>query len=319
MDKISELSKKCTPFNKSELPQQLDMIVKGLGIPPSFCKFEQFVKISGNSEKLLFQRFTIHVENWTFRPYQEESFISPPKKDWVLKKITTVISMPPLSNTDFFEKLKQTAPNIAEDLTESIDAPWQAFNIIQNPSDGILFKLNSKNKWSAWTLVATNASQDDLSSYTKDKDEDTEIFLSKIHGANINKELLPFTAIITNQRLIRISGNRLGTENNEECIKLQFETGINGLYRAENAHPNLKYQLFDEHKAMIGQGKIPLKKDHFENGLILQPDREHQGKNKKIIDVEAGLYLGETLVDTFSGGYIREVKVNISISRNSAQ
>jgi len=318
---IEELKNKFIPLEHGHVTSQLDAIVKGLGMPPSYCRFDTYIKNQNGKANNILKILTVHFENLTHKVFETRSTHRPLDADWSIECYSKIIRCKPLSNENFCEKLSQVDEVLCKSIFDS-QQEWSIGKIIQTPDDGYLYMINSKNQWPAWMLIASDSKLDKLEPNLTARGANNNDFndfvgtLLGFHPGDRYEKFFPCSAILVNQTLIRIEENRIVTKDQEETVFISFYHNRFGIYTAENSNPSVRYLLTGKNNEPIGYGAIKLNNDLIRHGLNLELSQEFKGQKTEIYHAEIGLYLGDTLVDRSSAPYIRKISVGITVSNS---
>lgn len=316
---IEELKNRFIPLEQSQVISQLDSIVKGLGMPPSYCRFDTYTKNQNGKSYPILKLLTIHFENNTHKVFETKATHRPLDAEWSIDVYSKVIRCKPLSNENFWHKLVQTDVEISNAISEA-GMQWSIGQIVQSPDDGFLYMVNSKNQWPAWMLLCTGGVVDgfeqNLEAHGADNNDFND-FVGTVLGFHPGEKygkFFPCTAVLINQTVIRIEENRISQYENEETVFISFYQNRFGFYRAENSNPVIRYLLTGKNNEPVGHGTIKLTSEMLNKGIHLELLPDKKGLKTEILSAEVGLYLGETLVDRSSAPYIRKINVGITLS-----
>lgn len=316
---IEELKNRFIPLEQSQVISQLDSIVKGLGMPPSYCRFDTYTKNQNGKSYPILKLLTIHFENHTHKIYETKAMHRPLDADWSIDVHSKVIRCKPLSNENFWQKLVQTDLEISRAISEA-DQQWSIGQIVQSPDDGYLYMVNSKNQWPAWMLLSTGGPVDKFEQNLIARGADNNDFndfvgtLLGFHPGEKYGKFFPCTAILINQTIIRIEENRISKFEDDEAVFINFYQNRFGFYHAQNSNPVIRYLLTGTNNEPVGHGTINLTPEMINKGIHLELSTDKKGLKTEILHAEVGLYLGDTLVDRSSAPYIRKINVGITVS-----
>lgn len=175
-----------------------------------------------------------------------------------------------------------------------------------------LWAIDSRSRWPSWIFVGTPAQFEFRrpESTTVRSAEGLQALEEDVFGAHRDPYpgLLPSVVIRIQQRLVRLADNRLLTDGPAEGIDLRFEVGENadGFLRRDRLW--LHYAFYSADGKSFARDEVDL--DIRRNGPRIQV-RGPAGT--KIMRADVELYLGDALIDWSTGGYIREIRLNVSV------
>lgn len=306
-------------LEEGKYKSEIDVMLKDLGKFYTFCQLEKiWIEQEGKKTEL---RNTLDFFRPTFEenvvPYSETKTIEPvaDKSKYITETKTFRFDF---DSNDNFEKILEKIGIGLGDLLTSKNKYWYKSNIVWPAGNAYMFSLNSKIDSPSWLFIGC---ENELKNNWEGRNfnthgsDDGAAVESSIFGINRSAmpELFPCTIVRFRQELIFIEKNRLNDIGAEEFIDLKFPSTGFGYTVINNNQTYLKYVLKNAEDEIIGEDKIIVDRNSLVNGLKLKPTGTNGDKRIYFVDLE--LWIGDTLVDWSSSGYLRSIKISASINK----